>query len=90
MTDKELIAAAARAAEIPHRENDAFDPLTNDGDAIRVMAKLGIMIAHVGSDAMQATAPGRVPMEERIVGANLLAAMRRAIVRAAAAIVKTP
>lgn len=56
MTDKELLELAANAAEIdiqwfkhangttggPYVGNSGWNPLTNDGDALRLAVKLGI------------------------------------------------
>lgn len=98
MTDKELLEVAARAAGIdgPHQvdicgawvfhspRKKNWNPLTDDGDALRLAVKLDIWIH-----------PGEGPEVVEVVGlaavrlaadADRNAATRRAIVRAAAAI----
>ncbi len=91
MTDRELLELAAKAAGMNHLwvvEIDGLDPkwnpLTDDGDALRLAVKLDIWIH-----------PGEGPEVVEVVGlaavrlaadADRNAATRRAIVRAAAAI----
>ena len=94
MTDKELLELAAKAAGIKinwstqgiHKPpvayadgcSTAWNPLTDDGDALRLAVKLDILI-----DAAFASATEKIEYE-----IDQLAATRRAIVRAAAEIGK--
>ena len=104
-TDRELLEAAAKAAGIPigdwfdsaqafytptHRIADAWwNPLTDDGDALRLAVKCGIDFK-----AYQESVRTWVgdPIAQRVIasieeptGTDPYAATRRAIVRAAAA-----
>jgi hypothetical protein len=64
-----------------------FDPLTDDGDALRLAVKLGINVFRgMAEPPYREPYPGRVFESERSVKADPYAATRRAIVRAAAAI----
>ena len=98
MTDRELLESAAKAAGIPIEwgwlnENmarrtdtwETFDPLTEDGDALRLAVKLGIHITSSPTDAWATTLLVNAiePMLD-----DHYAATRRAIVRAAAEIGK--
>ena len=111
MTDRELLEAAAKAAGIDatayYGPSDEFyglvvdstgiewNPLEDDGDALRLAVKLNL---HIGIDAESAGAitvewdfdgggfPGKSAQEEAPIGGDDYAATRRAIVRAAAAI----
>lgn len=96
MTDRELLEAAAKAAGISRLlwdyeycrsrghmapPSSMWNPLTDDGDALRLAVKLGI------TDL--ALAVGRyVMLEKHREGDNIEAITRRAIVRAAAEIGK--
>jgi hypothetical protein len=107
MTDKELLELAAKAAGIEIqwpsmgdascRRTDTWDiwnPLTDDGDALRLAVKLWIVpevykpdndaIAHIDADLFPDA--GSSPRE--YLGNDRYAATRRAIVRAAAEIGK--
>jgi len=99
MTDQELLEYAAKAAgeelkydsfgggDNPDREYNYWNPLTDDGDALRLAVKLGMMIDHnVEADYAQVVLDGNSYHEMR--GADPYAATRRAIVRAAAEIGK--
>lgn len=91
MTDKELLDLAAKAAGVQLKYTPsgspwadiegAWNPLTDDGDALRLAVKLGILshplLQHYF--AVETLMPERDPY----------AATRRAIVRAAAEIGKT-
>ena len=96
MTDRELLELAAKAAQImvnPWHEKyglllsdfdfEPWNPLTDDGDALRLAVKLGLIVE-----------PGRCwhsrqgPMFGEDVHHDTYAATRRAIVRAAAEIGK--
>ena len=110
-TDRELLEYAAKAAGIPLRDLDdrwdnwepepvrihrGWNPLADDGDALRLAVKLGLFISH------SAYKPGenaygfvgiswygqRVKFESEKFTDDPLAATRRAIVRAAAEIGK--
>lgn len=74
-----------------------WNPLTNDGDALRLAVKCGISVlqfpACIGTGWPQNGLPARLigfdpPYEDISSGQDVLAATRRAIVRAAAAIGK--
>jgi len=109
MTDRELLEAAARAAGYTLIENghdvrgrpwlwcaeleDNWDPLADDGDALRLAVKLGINVTYksFGEDEVIAS-----DSEDRLdgwftepYGENKPAAARRVIVRAAAAIAQS-
>ena len=94
-SDRELLEMAAIACgEIPNswRGNDAYfdgvlsrwNPITDDGDALRLAVKLNINITH-SAFGVDATMTGSAISFEGL-GADRLSATRRAIVRAAAAI----
>ena len=101
MTDRELLELAAKAAGIElvwHGDTDPFcfaetvagikwNPLTNDGDALRLAVRLKIDVAHTNIHAPQvhALADAKVQVWEEIKD-DPNAATRRAIVRAAAEI----
>lgn len=102
MEDKELIELAARAAGITgtwHRSGfvaysgwsgSAFDPLNDDGDALRLAVKVGrsinltLMVGCGGADC-QFDRPLKFAFED---GDDPFIATRRAITRAAAQIGK--
>jgi hypothetical protein len=98
MTDRELLELAAKAAgiEVFTGEHDdglhdvdgfAWNPLTNDGDALRLAVRTGMDI-HCGGEFAKFVGVGEPPrqtMEPR--RPDEYAATRRAIVRAAAAMV---
>ena len=97
MTDKELLEAAARAAGLPTFASGAtglrvasdgcksgyiWNPLTDDGDALRLAVKLGLVVdagAHKAGDGMGV-------WFAQVGDRDHNAATRRAIVRAAAEI----
>jgi hypothetical protein len=98
MTDKELLEAAARAARIeiePHPNNKTcsallfvhkrsnWNPLTDDGDALRLSVQLGIDISF--NEVAQCVYADEC-MEPFSRNPDRNAATRRAIVRAAAEI----
>ncbi len=99
MTDRELLERAAKAAGYmtppsagwldaivictPERGAQKWNPLLDDGDALRLAVKLGLWVEQIERYAVVS-----VPYGERINvahGADPYAATRRAIVRAAAA-----
>jgi len=98
MTDRELLELAAKAAGMPtHTDGVGFlmahhpswNPLTDDGDALRLAVKLGIAVQchlHDGEGYALAGA-GEIPNAVDIrPNDDPYAATRRAIVRAAAEI----
>lgn len=97
MTDRELLEAAAEAAgiaiewdgdlPIPFGSSIEWNPLTDDGDALRLAVKLGIEIGnyHQYDRALAFIGSRRGAGEYWEVGDDPVAATRRAIVRAAAA-----
>lgn len=100
MTDKELLELAAKAAGIINQgycesgflftgtgESGAFykwNPLTNDGDALRLAVKCALKISHT-TDSVIVSVNGIVRSVRSYYG-DPYAATRRAIVRAAAEI----
>jgi hypothetical protein len=100
MTDRELLELAAKAAGIEinwfkwERLTGQWNPLTDDGDALRLAVKLWIVpevykpdndaIAHIDADLFPDA--GLSPRE--YLGSDRYAATRRAITRAAAEIGK--
>jgi hypothetical protein len=102
MTDRELLELAAKAAgwvEVDDLaggdginvydedgRHEYFDPLTDDGDALRLAVKLGLQISQGVAEVWQDGKEECYFFED---GENLYAATRRAITRAAAEIGKT-
>lgn len=95
MTDIELTEIAVKAfGDAP----DRFSPLTDDGDALRLAVKLGMILTLKGSQSthphvlaeigLHWTAYMNTAFEEQPDDGNPYAAIRRAIVRAAAEIGK--
>jgi hypothetical protein len=82
MTDRELLEAAAKAAGIDLLRGPyiTWNPLTDDGDALRLAVRLNLTV-HKG---FAYTPTGKL-FDHRDY-ANPIAATRRAIVRAAAEI----
>lgn len=102
MTDRELLEAAAKAVNgggwhpLTHNTpNGAWNPLTDDGDALRLAVKLGLDVLNC-PEAVEVHASQHSRTEdgekvspwawESLLNADPHAATRRAIVRAAAAI----
>jgi len=97
MTDRELLELAAKAAGIDYytraqsggmlTDNGEWNPLTDDGDALRLAAKLGIDVMHtnIHSPQVHAMADYDVACIEDSA-TDPYAATRRVIVRAAAEI----
>ena len=90
MTDRELLEFAAMAAGYKKRfvHYLGWNPLIDDGDALRLAVKLGIRVCPVTADGRNAYAA-----QDRLAGGvgephngDPYAATRRAIVRAAAEI----
>jgi hypothetical protein len=104
MTDRELLELAAKAAELPEcgwmgpafmyvKDNQFTDwnPLTDDGDALRLAVKLKIQITPGTYNKDEFTAfkaAGGEAHEYRCYQQDEFAATRRAITRAAAEIGK--
>lgn len=100
MTDRELLELAAKAAGIevtwvrnsgafyydnPETGHEIFDPLTDDGDALRLAVKLGLRVC-IDNRSKFTWVKGAEGSTEHRNDAS--AATRRAIVRAAAEIGK--
>ena len=99
MTDRELLVAAAKAAgyrlewhipragsDEPHIEGIDWNPLTDDGDALRLAVKLRIDLS-IWPDKACVQSVGGVLLDQPIFeNGDPYAATRRAIVRAAAEI----
>jgi hypothetical protein len=94
MTDRELLELAAKAAgivlywstlnpEISYTDDGDWNPLNNDGDALRLAVKLGLIV-----ECGCAWISKHGPMFGEDVLPDPYAATRRAIVRAAAEIGK--
>lgn len=90
MTDRELLEKAARlVGEWPSPEPfehvlRRWNPLADDGDALRLAVKLDIDV--FGTDEYRSAETGYGVLSEPVVNADKMAATRRAIVRAAAAL----
>ena len=95
MTDRELLEAAAKAAGIAIDSIDAahepdgwvcWNSLTDDGDALRLVGKLGMQVEVCGKYAKaRVWIENGWSTEEHTGGDDVYAATRRAITRAAAA-----
>ncbi len=98
MTDSELLEAAAKAMGakefvITHggtvfADDAIWDPLTDDGDALRLAVKLFISLAYPGA-YVKAYAGDYASGSSEYLGGDSNAATRRAIVRAAATLGQT-
>jgi len=92
MTDKELLELAANAAGCSYSQvEDIWNPLTDDGDALRLAVKLNIVVWECAqyNRAMAFVRHGSASGEYwELVGEDPCAATRRAIVKAAAEIGK--
>ena len=90
MTDRELLELAAKAAGLSFWQENSWNPLDDDGDAMRLAVKLRIDVFFHASKVEGHVAGGRIPpvraIEREDYGDDPLAATRRAIVRAAAEI----
>jgi len=110
MTDREMLELAAKAAGVvldgEWSDTDRmsvsaggwWNPLTDDGDALRLAAQLGLEVSFVGDDAdgrdsecsvgypESVRRPCRIKYVFEPHRGDIFAATRRAIVRAAAAI----
>lgn len=95
MTDRELLELAAKAAGYDLLVRDNWNPLTDDGDALRLAVRLEILINPYPADSRNRNI-GRTITCSRLSptassfhqdhGADPMVATRRAIVRAAAEI----
>ena len=93
--DKELLELAANAIGVSkYRYGDAiyplphvWNPLTDDGDALRLAVKLKISVGNYGCGCESVSIDGSIHCDE-FNEDNPYAATRRAIVRAAAEIGK--
>ena len=102
MTDKKLLELAAKAAGINGRWDERYNcfydlsqgfqnpwnPLTDDGDALRLAVKLKIDIKHYDDYVVGWFDGGYMGTGKIMYESNPYAATRRAIVRAAADIGK--
>ena len=108
MNDRELLELAAKAAGIElvwHNfsnvpslfkglsSDEVWNPLTDDGDALRLAVKLRLEPRFIDNSHSQGAEPSRVTMHNiagivENIGDDPYAATRRAIVRAAAEIGK--
>jgi hypothetical protein len=98
MTNKELLELAAKAAGIDISDatfdgwgdviQSEWNPLTDDGDALRLSVKLGIHIGYDFSDCIGVTQAAQTLqlIIDEPWGSDGFAATRLAIVKAAAAI----
>ena len=98
MTDKELLELAAKAAGIDPKWDSLYwqwNPLTDDGDALRLAVKLHLIVTFTGANGPHVSAGKRMgPFSDEVLPDKLFgldddcAATRRAVVRAAAEIGK--
>lgn len=99
MTDRELLELAAKAAGIIVEPDGRFqfphglwNPLTDDGDALRLAVKLGMRVSCDQYGDTSVTVEYGELMDviaHELTGTNAYDATRRAIVRAAAEIGKS-
>ena len=96
MTDRELLEQAAKAAGIDYYHQDSFgnihekkggtwNPLTDDGDALRLAVKIGLRVMVNKNTGMTSIFTDGFSLHETYDN-EPYAATRRAIVRAAAEI----
>lgn len=96
MDDRELLELAAKAAGYEYAKHGGYivvegipgnwNPLTNDGDALRLAVKLGLTISYYGATHVCESESGEYLVDEIDTEGDGLAATRRAIVRVAAEI----
>jgi len=95
MTDRELLDLAAKAAGVEHVtplmvDWERWNPLTDDGDALRLACHLFMSVSTGPVEASASTIAGALRgqffRESTIDELDTAAAVRRAIVRAAAEI----
>jgi hypothetical protein len=97
MTDRELLEMAAKAAGYEYLWNidsllirglpGHWNPLTDDGDALRLAVKLNLVV--LSDQTGISTANGMHQRAKELHGTDPYAATRRAITRAAAEIGRT-
>lgn len=93
-SDRELLEKAARAAGVTHPDilrahmASGWNPLTDDGDALRLAVKLGLDIQFQKPSGVEARNAAATSYYVSNLDSDPYAATRRAIVRAAAAIWK--
>lgn len=84
----ELLELAAKAAGLSFWQENSWNPLDDDGDALRLAVKLNIDVFFHASRVEGHVAGGRIPpvraIEREDYGDDPYAATRRSIVRAAA------
>lgn len=80
-TDRELLELAAKTVGLVFWEENEWNPLADDGTALRLAVKLELLV-HVMKETSDVTGP-KIDVCERH-GDDPYAATRRAIVRAAA------
>lgn len=90
MTDDRLLELAAKAAGLPWDQwvidgDDSWNPLTDDGDALRLAVSLDLVV-YCSRPSPSASSPGGSHAHVEFGRADPYAATRRAIVRAAAEI----
>jgi hypothetical protein len=96
MHDIRLLEAAARAAGLPWDQwvidgDDSWNPLTDDGDALRLAVKLRLNVNFEewdGAEYACAVPHNSHHGQDEVIDDDADAAARRAIVRAAAALLK--
>ncbi len=97
MIDRELLELAAKVAELHHphgfdwitnERGDQWNPLTDDGDALRLVVKLNLGVTVDGYEVEVVTPLLCTFVEKATMGYSIEEATRRAIVRAAAEIGK--
>lgn len=93
MDNKELLRRAAKAvnggAWHPLTHEKPWNPLDDDGDALRLLGSAGLLVDCSIPGVVQCAGPRGIATEERYIelaAENQRAATRRAIVRAAAAL----
>ncbi len=88
MTDRELLEKAALAADCEYDPESAWpwNPLEDDGQALRLSVTLGIDVQHFRMTRRVEAWVHEFSAREEDYGDDPYAATRRAIVRAAAAI----
>ncbi len=95
MTDIELLELAAKAAGLSHPDGvywvrndagDSWNPLTDDGDALRLAVKLRMEVCVWDTVTTVMASDNAISTLSKPVNGDLYAATRRAIVMAAAEI----
>ena len=99
MTDRELLELAAKAARYQYAKHGGYivvdgipgnwNPLSDDGDALRLAVKLGIRLEFADGWVVANAGGVCAPQFSERTGSDAGTATRRAIVRAAAEIGRT-